>query len=1063
MHSINRASSSTRLAQFAVLIVVASVLFAPHARADDVGGPGGESDGGASAAPELEATANRVAPANANPAETCAFLQLRGEARYMTGHYPAAIDDLQGALQATVGQTGSDDCNEWRIRSTLVSAYRDSGDIDAEIAFLKQSIQDTNAERIGQLFYLNVKLAGQYLQMGLFDDATVAISQAQTFAGTLQRQKTWAWQGHEVEAALLDFKASAAMAQGRYSESTALWRQTLDEERAFIVQQRSRYAGDSVQVRSAQMLLARRERQLAASLAAEGRLGEAVLSGRAALMETLKVSGKSTLDAGLGFFMLAQIELRQGNVPQAYALLNSATERLQSAQIQPYSWQIARVRAWIGLTLSIQHKWEEAAEVYRLRNRDLRLSESQLSAHGSGNIDWAMALTRTGQPGRAERMLHDMLDARASQSRKGELPIAYLHGYLGVALLEQNRNDAALAEFASAIPDLLRDSTDEAGSEGDGAFVRQFRLNAIYEAYLEALCRSTMPACAIDGPAAQNAFAVADAARNSSVQRAITMSVARARLPDAKLAQLARTEQDATHRVQSLNRLLEHVDGLNNGNEKARALVELQRALDRAQEDNAASKTQLDRQFPDYRRLVDPPPVHITDLQRLLKSDEFAVCIFVGEQRTYVWTISGNASRLRSIQVGRQQIAKWVLDVRASVDLEGKRLPRFDVGDASILYTTLLAPDADLWAQARVLDVLPSGPLASLPFGLLLTERQALPPASVKPNYAQMPWLIDRTAIAQYPSAGAFVALRTTNASGAQRWPFVGFGAPVFSAKEFARPDASRGPMPADETLSNAQETAGGDDTDKAGERGHLDDGSLESLVVRRAAMPSAVSADGPASPDDRDDESRLQASLYARLPSLPDTAQELNEIATVLGASPERDLFLGARATVDNVKTVDLSRYRVIEFATHGIAPGEVVGFDEPALILSNPSLVNEKGNGLLELDDVLSLKLDADWVVLSACNTGSGNVIGAEAVSGLGRAFLYAGSRSLMVSNWSVETVSARMLTTNVFKEQRDHPELGRAQTLRAAELDVMRASGGRYQHPAFWSAFSLVGDGS
>jgi CHAT domain-containing protein len=108
---------------------------------------------------------------------------------------------------------------------------------------------------------------------------------------------------------------------------------------------------------------------------------------------------------------------------------------------------------------------------------------------------------------------------------------------------------------------------------------------------------------------------------------------------------------------------------------------------------------------------------------------------------------------------------------------------------------------------------------------------------------------------------------------------------------------------------------------------------------------------------------------------------------------------------------------------------------------------------------------------VVLSACNTAAGNGAGSEAVSGLGKAFFFAGARTLLVSNWPVETVSAMRLTTKLFEYQAANPGVTRAGALRATMLDLMDhavptdalgTAGFTYAHPMFWAPFSLVGDG-
>src|SRR4029077_18005653 len=193
---------------------------------------------------------------------------------------------------------------------------------------------------------------------------------------------------------------------------------------------------------------------------------------------------------------------------------------------------------------------------------------------------------------------------------------------------------------------------------------------------------------------------------------------------------------------------------------------------------------------------------------------------------------------------------------------------------------------------------------------------------------------------------------------------------------------------------------------------------------------------------------------------------------AKALGVAPQENLFLGVRASEKNVKTTDLSDRRVVAFATHGLIPGDLDGLTQPALALSNPAVTGDRdSDGLLTMEEVLGLKLNADWVVLSACNTGSASGANEEAVSGLGRAFFYAGSRALLVSNWPVETVSAKLLTTDIFRRQAADAKLARAEALRQSMRHVMqnesaKDGGGKpaytYAHPAFWAAFSLVGDG-
>ncbi len=207
-----------------------------------------------------------------------------------------------------------------------------------------------------------------------------------------------------------------------------------------------------------------------------------------------------------------------------------------------------------------------------------------------------------------------------------------------------------------------------------------------------------------------------------------------------------------------------------------------------------------------------------------------------------------------------------------------------------------------------------------------------------------------------------------------------------------------------------------------------------------------------------------------AQLPRLPDTAEELKSIALALQADPSKVLNLGKDANENNVKTMNLSKFKIVAFATHGLVPGELDGLSQPALALTAPAVADTDGDGLLTMEEILALKLDADGVVLSACNTAAGAVAGAEAASGLGRAFFYAGTRALLLTNWSVHSESARELITDLFKRQADDPKLTRGEALRQAMISMVDGAGylgadGKaefaYAHPLFWAPYTVIGD--
>jgi CHAT domain-containing protein len=173
---------------------------------------------------------------------------------------------------------------------------------------------------------------------------------------------------------------------------------------------------------------------------------------------------------------------------------------------------------------------------------------------------------------------------------------------------------------------------------------------------------------------------------------------------------------------------------------------------------------------------------------------------------------------------------------------------------------------------------------------------------------------------------------------------------------------------------------------------------------------------------------------------------------------APTEALLLKHQATETRIRQTELARYRVVHFATHGLVAGELSGLSEPALVLSPPIRPSEADDGLLTASEVATLRLNADWVVLSACNTAAGGEVGAEALSGLARAFLFAGARALLVSHWAVNSEAAVWLTTETFQGLAKEPGAGRAEAFRRTMLAMVEAG----LAPAAWAPFVVVGEG-
>jgi CHAT domain-containing protein len=206
-------------------------------------------------------------------------------------------------------------------------------------------------------------------------------------------------------------------------------------------------------------------------------------------------------------------------------------------------------------------------------------------------------------------------------------------------------------------------------------------------------------------------------------------------------------------------------------------------------------------------------------------------------------------------------------------------------------------------------------------------------------------------------------------------------------------------------------------------------------------------------------------AEIRMQVP-LPETAEELCAVARDLAVSSD-DIRLGARATETEIKrlseTNELAKYRIIHFATHGALAGQVGGNSEPGLILTPPEKATETDDGYLSASEIAALKLDADWVILSACNTAAASAEGAEALSGLARAFFYAGARALLVSHWAVDSDATVKLITGAVGRMAADKGIGRAEAMRQSMLALIDKGTAEETQPAFWAPFVVVGEGA
>ncbi|MGO9545556.1 MAG: tetratricopeptide repeat protein [Rhodomicrobium sp.] len=629
---------------------------------------------------------------------------------------------------------------------------------------------------------------------------------------------------------------------------------------------------------------------------------------------------------------------------------------------------------------------------------------------------------------------------------------------LATVYQDQGRWDKSVLLFRKAKPNMT-------GVHIGGGQDRSRVLKAVLAqntSVLRAYTRALYRVGASDAVNRAEGFETAQWALQNEAGDALSAMSARFAEGDRELGKLVREEQDTLEARKVLYQGLDVAAAKSNAK-----LAETLRALIVMYEGELAEKqAALRRSFPDYAELANPKPLSLVETQALL-GDGDALVLFLdlwqigrvpGE--TVIFAVTKKEARWASVSLDSGALRDRVVALRCGLDtgawseavrqkcrdITGREPGYYPWGDAiaetlpfgaaaaHALYRDLFGGIEDLIAGKSLL-IVPSGALTQLPFEVLVTEEpdERLPRFEAFKSAA---WLGERQAITVLPSVSSLKALRAAKASAAPE-TFVGFGNPLLT---------------------------GADGRDK---RAWAKQRCSEPLPSKPSRIASLTASVGSLFRGGAVDVEKLR-----RQPPLPETADELCAAGRALGVSEAglpKAIYLGERATVSNVKALsrsgNLAQARVVHFATHGLLAGETAMFAknnaEPALLLTPPAKVSGEDNGLLTASEVAQLDLNADWVVMSACNTAAGSAESAEALSGLARAFFYAGARSLLVSHWYVDSEAAVAITTGAVNAMKAEPGIGRTEALRRAEAALI-ARGGRFAHPSVWGPFVLVGNG-
>ena len=695
----------------------------------------------------------------------------------------------------------------------------------------------------------------------------------------------------------------------------------------------------------------------------------------------------------------------------AYSNRNEKIVLSQGVQKGAPSWLYTQTSAI--LALAGLDRWTEALERFDAIDRETeRLKNKSPLAFQS----WLRGpvYLQTGRYTQAKKIYEGTLKWHIENFGPNHYFTAYTRGMYAVALWRNGDPSGARSQFDQAIQNMT--SPDAlTGDFAEDVFRRKVK-KFIFQNYIDLLATTADK----DAKDAAIIFQMADHLSSSSVQQALSDAAVRSGVNVPGLSDVIRKEQDAKNEAATLMSYITSQGSEGDKRRNPQVIEQMQKRMRELEGLRKEYKAQIQKGFPEYFQLIQPKAPSHTDIAQQLKPDELFVSILPMEKQTYVWAIdSAGKVNFHQWQVGEKDGAKLVDKIRKTLDVAGlgNKAPAFDYADAHTIYKGIFGPIESEMADKKHLIVATSGAFANMPLGVLVRK------PVTSPNPLNAAWLIKDAAISHVPTASGWLSLKRYAKVPSSTQPLIAWGDPLFDNKVATQQIA--GVIPKATTV-----------------RSVIDTRSTLHIGLERSNEESYLA--------------------YSKIPPLPETRDEVIELAKILAADPKQDLILGSDATRQSVlkssASGQLGKKQVVVFATHGLLAGDLPNLNQPALAMA--STANPADSPLLTLEDVLGLKLNADWVVLSACNTAGADGRAEEALSGLARGFFFAGSRSLLVTHWSVESESAMLLTTHTFAAYKKDPQMRRAEALKQAMVETMKLP--QYAHPAYWAPYALVGEG-
>jgi CHAT domain-containing protein len=986
---------------------------------------------------KIIAKANEQPPNTDNPVTLGRFYQKRGRNAWYLGLYKQYLEDLRRALSYAEKEPGKrrynfDNIEYDRLLFDLAHAESQYGNFNLGILYLKKSLKTSQRIVKGVMqippslkYWL---LAVFYLDIGDFQTAEKLIKQGIEYCNKIA---TSSIHGERYKAR---FKIDEARLNGTLLEATGQYAEAEPHVRAEVVKTKMMFENRFPIVYIIAL------KRLVNNLSSQGRLIDAELEARKALEAAIGLGGKGSGTTGDIVRILGHILLLQGRVAEAEKVLNAGIRLLQASGLSNDSNILIDTTLKLCTVYVANQNFTTAIEQYDQVLEAAQENHFYYQKNIELNPDMMFLLIKAGRADEASQFISKALENYGTIFGTDHPSTAELIAIRAMAHAAKGDKQNALNDFSNAIPILVSTRT-----EIENNYPKKMRFRFLVEEYLKLLGdiykANQEEQFKVD--ASTESFKLVQILIESSANKALGATSARAASVHPDLADLVRKEQDLLKQTSALKATAQNALAVSPEQQNPVALKELKDKIGSLTKARSAFVDEISRRFPKYSDFTNPQPIPFAAIQQQLHPSEAMLTVFPTSEHTYVWFIpSSGPVSFNKLNMGKNDIQKMVADLRNALDPKPKTfgdIPDFNLKLAHHLYRQLFDPVNVDWDTFEDLIIIASGPFGQLPFSVLPTKQVVLDQnkSELFSNYRKIPWLIHKVSITRQPSISSFAMLRELPQGDPHRKAFVGFGDPIFNKEQLAMVSI---PVKGNESALSIREEPLNVRGIRISEKGNLDSKKIMSIQLED-------------------------------LKRLPETSEEIKSIATVLNADPDQDVFLGIRASENLIKSMDLTDRRIIVFASHALIPGDLDGLSEPAIALCSPSVTGEEEDGLLTMGEVLKLRLNADWVVLSSCNSGGSDGQGAEALSGLGQAFFYAGTKALLASMWPVESTSAQKLTTGLFRYQKEDKNLTRARALRKSILDLIDSTGlkddatgkivASYAHPLFWAPFILVGD--